>query len=285
MVSPRHSHTATMLPDGTVLIAGGYIAGTIYSASAEVFDPVSRTFTATGSLRTARAGHIAILLRNGKVLLAGGVGTGWTFLSSAELYDPATGAFTPTGAMTVARESHAAVMLNDGRVLIVGGHRDRRADIVLYTSAEAYDPTTGRFSHVADMNVRRHKHDAVLLMDGQVLVTGGSDERDSRGAYDSSELFDPNANTFVIGPRMRLSRYKHQGSSVLLPGGKVLIGGGAARAEIYDPVKRSFALVPGKVRMAGQFAAVAAISGGRALITGGYGEGTGPRASGWLYQP
>ncbi|MFN0180296.1 MAG: Kelch repeat-containing protein [Gemmatimonadales bacterium] len=285
MIATRHSHTATMLPDGRVLIVGGYGAGTTTLATAEVFDPATDAFAATGSLLAPRAGHIAVLLENGKVLVAGGLGPGWTFLSSAELYDPATGRFSPTGSMTVARESHVAVRLSNGRTLIVGGHDGRRADIRLLTSAETYDPSSGTFSHAGDMRIRRHKHDAIVLPNGQVLITGGSDERDDRGVYDSSELFDPKTGKFAIGPAMRLGRYKHAGSSLLLPSGLVLIAGGAPQAETYDPRHRRFNLVAGEARMAGQFSAAAPLRSGGALITGGYGNGGGPRSSAWVYRP
>lgn len=285
MVTLRHSHSATMLPNGKVLIAGGYTAGAITSPAAELFDPATNSFTPTGSLRTARAGHVATLLRDGRVLIAGGVGAGWSFLASAELYDPATGKFTRTGDMTVARESHVAVELRDGSVLIIGGHQGRRADIALYASAESYDHVTGAFTRVGDMGVRRHKHDAVLLRDGRVLVTGGADERDSRGQYNSTELFDPRTSTFSSGPAMQLPRYKHQGSSVLLPTGVVLIAGGAAQAETYDPASRTFEIVAGDARLAGQFSAVAPLRNGGALVTGGYGNGSGPTSSAWVYRP
>lgn len=285
MLTTRHSHTATLLPDGKVLIAGGYGEGTTTLATAEVFDPKTNSFVPTGSLAAARAGHVAALLNNGNVLIAGGLGPDWHFLSSAELYDPATGKFSPTGNMTVARESHVAVRLLDGRVLIVGGHRDRREDIKLYASAETYDPNTGVFSRVGDMGIRRHKHDAVLLLDGKVLITGGSDERDSRGVYDSSEFFDPKTGTFTAGPQMKLGRYKHAGSSLLLPNGLVLISGGAPQAEIYDPRINAFVLVGGEARIAGQFAAVAPVKGGGALITGGYGNPAVARSAAWLYRP
>jgi hypothetical protein len=99
------------------------------------------------------------------------------------------------------------VRLLDGRALIVGGHRGRRADLTLYASAEIYDPASGAFRRVGDMRIRRHKHDAILLPDGQVLITGGSDERDDRGVYDSSELFDPKTETFTAGPTMKLGPY------------------------------------------------------------------------------
>ncbi len=285
MIAVRHSHTATVLPDGRVLLMGGYGTGNAVLASAELFDPATQTFTPGGSMIAPRAGHVAVLLGNGKVLVAGGIGPGWSFLSSAELYDPATGRFSPTSAMTVARESHIAVRLQDGRVLIAGGHRGRRAEIVLYASAETFDPSTNRFTPVGDMRVRRHKHDAVLLRDGRVLITGGSDERDNVGVYKSTELFDAMSGTFVLGPVMSLGRYKHNGTSVLLANGTVLLAGGAPQAETYDPASRTFTMVGGDARVAGQFSAVAPLSGSRVLITGGYGNDSSPRASAWLFRP
>jgi hypothetical protein len=282
---PRHSHTATVLPNGKVLLAGGYVDGGTTTTSAELFDPATNTFIPTGALQSSRAGHIAVLLDNGKVLIAGGVGPEWSFLSSAELYDPATGQFTRTSPMSVARESHIAVRLRDGRVLIAGGHSGRRSEMRLYTSAETYDASTGHFTRVGDMRVRRHKHDAVVLRDGRVLISGGADERDNHGAYDSTELFDPASNTFALGPSMHRTRYKHNGSSTLLPNGMVLIAGGAAQAETYDPATRTFTVVAGAGPQAGQFSAVAPMSAGRVLITGGYGTDRGPQAAAWLYVP
>lgn len=285
MRTTRHSHTATLLPDGRVLIAGGYGEATTPLAAAEVFNPASSTFAPTGSLLAARAGHAAVLLDTGKVLIVGGMGPGWTFLSSAELYDPATGRFLPTGSLTVARESHVAVRLQDGRVLIAGGHNGVRGNLTILATAEIYQPAAGVFSRGNDMRVRRHKHDGVLLPSGQVLITGGSDERDDRGVYDSSELFNPTTGAFTSGPTMRLGRYKHAGSSLVLPSGLVLVAGGAPQAELYDPRGNAFALVPGEPRMAGQFSAAAALKAGGALITGGYGNGGGPRSAAWLYRP
>jgi WD40 repeat protein len=285
MLTTRHSHTATLLPNGKVLIAGGYGEGTTTLSTAELFDPKTGSFTPAGSLIAARAGHVAALLDDGKVLIAGGLGPEWHFLASAELYDPVTNKFSLTGGMTVARESHVAVRLLDGRVLIVGGHCDRREDIKLYASAETYNPSTGVFTRVGDMSTRRHKHDAVLLLDGRVLITGGSDERDNRGVYDSSEFFDPKTGAFAPGPRMKLGRYKHAGGSVLLPDGSVLISGGAKQAEIYDPRSNAFALVGGDARIAGQFAAAAPVKGGGALITGGYGNPDVDGSAAWLYRP
>ncbi len=281
----RHSHTATLLQNGTVLIVGGYAEGGRTVTSAEIFDPTRNTFTPTGSLLAPRAGHIAIALRDGTVLIAGGVGPDWQFLSSAERYDPATGRFTATGPMTVARESHAAVRLSDGRVLIVGGHQGRRASITLYASAELYDPTTGTFQRTGDMHVRRHKHDAVLLRDGRVLVSGGSDERDDAGVYRSTELFDPLTGSFRAGPALTHGRYKHNGSSILLPSGMVLMAGGARDAELFDPRRDAFASVDGGGRLSGQFSASTLLRTGEVLITGGYGDDRGPQATAWTFAP
>ncbi len=285
MHTPRHGHTATLLADGRVLLTGGYDAEGAYLASAELYDPETSTFTPAGAMEHARAGHVAVRLNDDRVLLAGGVGAGWTFLSSAEVYDPASGTFTTTGAMNAARESHAAVRLDDGRVLVVGGHRGRRATIHLYTSAELYDPATGTFAAAGDMTVRRHKHDAVRLPDGRVLITGGTDERDNRGRYTSTERYDPRTGTYSEGTTMHLPRYKHQGTSVVLPDGRVLLAGGAPQAEVYDPKTDAFALVDGTARMVGQFSAAVLLTDGRALITGGYGEGRGPQNGAWLYRP
>lgn len=285
MVHTRHSHSATVLADGRVLIAGGFSTSGDPVADAELYDPRLRRFVPTGAMHSSRAGHTAVVLRNGSVLVAGGVGPDWAFRSSAELYDPSTGQWRRTGDLSVARESHVAVPLSDGRVLIAGGHRGRRADIVLHASAEVYEPSTGRFRPVGDMTIRRHKHDGVPLPDGRVLITGGSDERDDRGAYLSTELFDPRTNRFTAGPAMHRPRYKHAGNAVALRDGTILLAGGAAEAELFDPTTGRFALVAGSTRLAGQFSASAALTDGGALVTGGYGGGTGPRSSSWRYRP
>jgi hypothetical protein len=285
MIVPRHSHTATRLADGSILIAGGYGAGNTPIAIVERFDPMQRRFQRLGSLTEARAGHIAVALNTGAVLVAGGVGPQWRFLSTAETFDPTTGRFSVTGSMSTARESHAAVPLLDGRILIVGGHRDRREAITLYSSAELYDPRTGTFALTGSMAVRRHKHDAVRLADGRVLVSGGSDERDDRGAYRSTEIYDPRNQRFAPGPPLQLARYKHERSSVLLSDDRVLIAGGAHAAEVVDLRRGSSALVPATSTLAGQFSAVARMSADRVLISGGYGSGGGPRRLAWEFVP
>lgn len=283
MNAARAAHTATLLPNGKVLIAGGYNGS--YLASAEIYDPAARTFTPTGGMVTARSGHAATLLNNGKVLLAGGVGTGWTFLAGAELFDPNAGTFTGTGGMTAARESHTATLLEDGKVLIAGGHQGRRPAVTIYTSTEIYNPASGTFTAGGSLTVRRHKHDATLLTDGRVLIVGGSDERDGDGAYRNAEVFNPASGTFAaVKNNMNAARYKLQGTAILLKNGKVLIAGGAHRAEVFDPATNSFSLTGGDMGTKRLFATATLLRDGQVLITGGYTDGNIVSANAWMYR-
>lgn len=282
MSLPRAGHSATVLPDGKVLIAGGYNGN--YLDSAEIYDARTGKFTPAGKMTLPRSGHIAVLLAGGKVLLAGGVGTGWTFLADAELYDPTTNTFTRTGNMTTARESHTATLLNDGNVLVTGGHQGRRSAIEIYRSAEIYDPGGGRFTAIANLTVKRHKHDATLLTDGTVLIVGGSDGRDSRGSYTTTEIYDPKTKTFAKIGEMNLSRYKLQGTTVLLKNGRILIAGGADRAEVFDPATKTFEVTAGKFETARLFATATLLQNGQVLIVGGYDNDNAVSSKAWIYK-
>jgi deoxycytidylate deaminase len=283
MRSARAGHAATLLADGKVLISGGYNGG--YLRSCEIFDPVTARFTPAGQMVLPRSGHAAVLLRNGKVLFAGGVGTGWTFLSAAELYDPVAGSSRPTGSMSTARESHTATRLSDGRVLMTGGHTGRRPEIAIHASAEIYTAETGAFTRAGRMAIPRHKHDAVLLQDGRVLVTGGSDERDGAGMYQTAEIFNPKTASFERTSDSQMRRFKHQGTSLLLRDGKVVMLGGAEHAELYDPDTGHFVSVSGDFGEPRFFAAATLLPRGDALVTGGYTENQQVTAIAWLYRP
>ncbi len=144
MRSRRVAHTATLLPSGKVLVAGGehYVSGLYRElATAELYDPATRRWTATGTMHNARVHHQATLLPNGTVLVEGGIVN-----RTAELYDPATGRWTMTGSMTTQRFDHTATALPDGKVLVAGGSAFTLDQFFpgWTSSAEVYDPTTGR---------------------------------------------------------------------------------------------------------------------------------------------
>ena len=266
----RSGHTATLLGDRRVIVAGGYNGG--YLSSVEAFDISLERFRPAGALVHDRSGHTATALNDGRVLFVGGVGRGWSFLNSAELYDPATGKSEVVGSLSVAREGHTATLLRDGRVLVVGGHTGRRPNVEVHASAEIFSPATRRFEPAGRLNTARHKHDAIRLEDGRVLVIGGADVSD-RVHYATTEIFDPARAAFQPGPSMAHRRYKIAGTSVLLPGGDVLVTSGARVAERLEVRSWRFREVPGPLPAAYRFAAAASLAGGDVLISGGYSDG------------
>ena len=276
----RSGHTATLLTDGRVVIAGGYNGE--YLASMELFDPSARRFRVVGSLQEERSGHTATLLPDGRVLFVCGVGRGWTFLRSAELFDPASGRAEPLGAMSVPREGHSATLLADGRVLIIGGHNGRRRQMEVHASAEIFDPRTRRFESAGQLATARHKHDAVRLTDGRVLVIGGADRSD-RVHFATTEVYTPSNGAFEPGPSMANRRYKIAGTSILLPTGDVLVTSGAAVAELLDVDRWSFREVQGRFPAAYRFATAALLREGDVVIAGGYSDGNHSTAGVWRY--
>jgi Galactose oxidase, central domain/Kelch motif len=199
MTTVRDWHTATLLADGRVLVAGGTAlgmqSGTSFLASAEVYDPKTGRFTATGSMSAARASHVATLLPDGRVLVTGGQHEdSGASLASAELYNPKTGKFTSTGPMTAARTFHDATVLADGRVLVTGGDLDGWGYSGHYlASAEIFDPKTGTFTATGSMTDVRTSLTTTLLPDGRVLAAGGYD---GKADLATAELYDPKTGTF-----------------------------------------------------------------------------------------
>lgn len=288
MTIGRSGHTATLLKNGKVLIVGGWTGRYDLRGSAEIYDPSLNTFTPTGKLVTERAGSTATLLADGRVLIAGGEDRQENAIASAEIYDPLTGKFTATGGMADPRGAHTATALKDGRVLIVGGGSGHYPSQNVYRSAELFDPATGKFSSEGQMSVGRHKHAAILLPSGKVLIVGGSDNRDWHGEYASAEIYDPISNAFAATGGMNTSRFKLPAAVALLPSGRVLVAGGGPFAELYDETTGTFIRVSGSLGAARFFASATLLPGGKALITGGYAESSGSlpaTPAAWLYQP
>jgi WD40 repeat protein len=288
MTIGRAGHTATLLKNGKVLITGGWTGRYDVRRAAELYDPTTGIFTLTGNLIIERADNTSTLLPDGRVLVAGGVDRHENALASAELYDPVTGTFTLTGDMAEPRGVQTATALKNGKVLIVGGGSGHYPSQTVYRSAELYDPTTGKFTSSGQMTAARHKHAAVLLPSGKVLIVGGSDNRDWRGEYSSAELYDPATGAFSATGAMNTSRFKLPEAVVLLPNRKVLIAGGGSFAEVYDETTGIFSKVSGSLGAARFFASATVLPDGKTLITGGYadsGGGLPATASAWIYRP
>jgi hypothetical protein len=244
LVEARSYHSATLLPDGSVLVAGGGGSGQGgLLATAELYDPASGSWTATGSMNGVRILHTATLLADGRVLVAGGAdGIGETSvdaLATAELYDPATGSWAATGPMIEARAHHTATLLADGKVLVVGGSGSGFGSDSL-ASAELYDPATGSWTATSAMIEARTQHTATLLPDGRVLVAGGNSSSGPQLA--SAELYDPATGSWTATGKMVGDHAGHM--ATLLPDDRVLVLGGSsepptpsptATAELYDP--------------------------------------------------
>ena len=280
MIAPRGGHTATVLGNGKILLAGGRYDGL---TGAELFDPVTGTFSATGDMIAARRIPTATLLADGRVLIAGGfLANTNTILDSAELYDPSTGTFTATGSMPTARGWHTATLLYDGRVLVAGDDN----------TPELYDPATGTFTVTgayADAYIMPFVATATLLPDGTVLITGCDCMFDSSPL---TELYNPGTGTFSLlhGDNGPAWWWEGVNTATLLRNGKVLIAGDAendgfpAEAVLYDPSTRIFSNV-GLTASPHEFSTATLLPDGEVLIAGGQLPGGGGSSGTDLYDP
>jgi hypothetical protein len=288
MTTPRANAAAVKLLDGRVLICGGTATGQIGGvlASAELYDPVARTFTPTGSMTVPRTGQTITLLRDGRVLLTGGDrAAGFRAqLASAEIYNPASGTFSATGSMSTPREGHTATLLRDGRVLVAGGSPN---GIQATSSAEVYDPQSGTFSHAGHLHQPRVAHVAAPLGNGKVLIAGGGRGGMPGGyiSYDTAEIYDPATRRFtrvgahMISDRVGAAAVKLDDGRVLIVGGKsgrVLVGIRSlasmtplATAELYDPESGTF-LNTDTMRDPHYLATATKLNDGDVLVVGGW---------------
>jgi len=186
MLHVRVGHTATLLRDGRVLIAGGLTCCQVpnpspefYATTAEIYDPATDAFTETGSMSAARGDHAAALLPDGRVLISGGDGNDPAAPPlTTELFDPATGQFSSAGDLQAPRDSHSAVTLADGRVLVIGGEVPPELVGMVgvgVSATEVFDPATGRWSTGPALDPAFYAATVTMLSNGKVLVFGGQD--------------------------------------------------------------------------------------------------------------
>jgi hypothetical protein len=270
MHTARAFHTATLLKNGQVLVAGGAGASGAVLSNAELYDPATGKWTVTGSMSTPRYDHTATLLRDGKVLVAGGFNS--VFLDSAELYNPSTGKWSTTGSMTVARELQGAALLEDGEVLVAGGAEPWWPGSTYGSPtavAELYDPTTGRWTATASMNYSRAGAELTLLQNGKALIAGG----DEGGAAScTAELFSE--GQWSLTADLYFCGYHTSDTAALLTNGDVVIYGAVDKSyasEFYDPStniwRRTFGQLYGNI----DFGPLALLATGKVLLAGGTG--------------
>jgi WD40 repeat protein len=276
MANARYGHTATLLPNGKVLVAGGINAWPAsYTATAEIYDPTTGLWSTAGTMAYPRIGHTAIQLANGKVLVAGGGimydATGVpNLMTGSELYDPVAGTWSPTGNMLWTTTQHTATLLANGKVLVAAGSSGYLGNY--YTNAELYDPNTGTWTATGSLAAKRYSHAATMLPSGKVLVTGGTS-----GMYvlSSAELYDPITGTWATTGPLTTTRYNHM--ATLTPTGKVLVTGGSdgqlslMSAELYDPIAGIWAATAGSMTTTRQNHTATLLTSGKLLLTGGPG--------------
>lgn len=272
MTVARNVATATRLPNGRVLVAGGRKVGSIdtgdvFFETAEVFDPKNDGFLSLATVMSAkRVGHTATSLAGGDVLVAGGN----SGVATADVFDASSATWQPTAPLAHPRSAAASVRLGDGRVLVTGGDPDS-------ATAEVFDPATQTWTETGPMLQPRQHHTATLLQDGRVLVAGGRREGEWGKATASAEVFDPATATWSSVDAMGTARLGH--TATLLPGGRVLVAGGSAfadvhafgeiaSAEIYTPANGGWTPVP-PMSTERAFHTAIALENGGVLVAGG----------------
>jgi N-acetylneuraminic acid mutarotase len=273
MTAARAGASASLLPNGKVLVAGGITTDRSFLTSAELYSGSS--WSATASMSAGREFHGATPLPNGKILVTGGWGgTGYpSSLGSAELFDSSSPSWSSTGSMSVARSAHTSTLLPNGEILAVGG-----------PSSERYDPVAGTWGAVASLGVSRSLHTTTLMRSGVILLAGGTD---GSSTLASAMTYDIASNVWTPAAEMGSPRQEH--TATLLPCGRVLVAGGfdgtepVATAEVFDPVTGSWEAV-GSLGTPRRQHTATLLSDGRVLVAGGLGP-AGALASSEIFDP
>ncbi|WP_187323575.1 kelch repeat-containing protein [Stigmatella aurantiaca] len=262
--SGRTKHSATLLADGRVLVAGG-ASSAGWTDSAALYSPATGTWAATASMSVKRYGHGSNLLNSGEVFVTGGQNNGVT-LASTERYDATSGTWSAAASMAVARFRHTVTVLNDGRLLVAGGVDGTMG----LTSTELYNPLLGTWAPGPSMSTRRYGHTATLLPDGRVLVAGG---HTGGQALATAEVYNPATNSWTGTGTMGSRHYGH--AAALLPDGRVLAVSGLTPSGVHTPITELYDPTTGVWTATGSLAtarsefSLAALPSGRVLVLGG----------------
>ena len=275
----RHGAGAALLPNGKVLAIGGmYASGANYISlsTVEIFDPVTETWSYTGSLNVARENPVVVVLNNGKVLVTGGMwrAPGTTYLSSAEIYDPATGTFTYVNSMPQARGNATGALMSNGNVFVAGGYNSTNGHM---KSAIIYNPTLNTWTSISSQMNSVHSEGGSVtlqLQDGRMLVAGGWSP--TLGIW-TIDIYDPSTNSFVAAANLPQFSHGRGGLTghVRSDGVVVFFGGSSAQGDIadtavlYDPTSNTMATEGNTMRWYRYQHTSAVLNDGRILIIGG----------------
>jgi hypothetical protein len=279
MAGGRMYASTARLPDGKVLVAGGMVTNSNppdNRATAELYDPATGTWSATGSMSAGRQEAIAVPLPDGRVMVIAGDETA----RACEIYDPATGTFSPTGLLLQPRMRFVASVLPGGRVLVAGG--EPAWSTPAHTSAEIWDPATGTWAATGSMAYGRYSATATPLADGKVLVVGGSTSESYSTVLAQAEVFDPVTGVFSPAGSLSVARSGH--GAARLPSGDVVVVGGMTNIGLNsDSIERYNAATGawvsgGTLAVARRFPAATALASGEVLVSGGLSAEAGPSA-------